>query len=85
MTNTWGHWNRIVAVERNIRNVVVRGVPLKGKLDKLEFQGKENHRRGPTRREMWTKRAKSWRRPAGERNPDGGDYWRQAEPSISSW
>ena len=28
------HWNKIVAIERNIRNIVVNGVPLKGKLDK---------------------------------------------------
>ena len=34
-------WNKIVAVERNISNVVVNGVPLKGKIDKLEFNGKE--------------------------------------------
>ena len=34
-------WNKIVAIERNIRNVVVNGVPLKGKLDKLEFNNKE--------------------------------------------
>ena len=34
-------WNKIVALERNIKNVVVNGVPLKGKLDKLEFNGKE--------------------------------------------
>jgi DNA helicase II / ATP-dependent DNA helicase PcrA len=33
-------FNKIVAIERNIRNVVVRDVPLKGKLDKLEFDGK---------------------------------------------
>jgi len=33
-------WNKVVAVERTIRNVVVDGVPLKGKLDKLEFDGK---------------------------------------------
>ena len=33
-------WNKIVAIERNIRNVVVKDVPLKGKLDKLEFDGK---------------------------------------------
>ncbi|MEK7198572.1 MAG: 3'-5' exonuclease, partial [Bacteroidota bacterium] len=33
-------WNKIVAVERTIRNVVVQGVPLKGKLDKIEFDGK---------------------------------------------
>ena len=31
--------HKIVAIERNIRNVVVDGVPLKGKLDKLEFDG----------------------------------------------
>src|SRR5258706_570347 len=29
-------WNKIVAIERNIKNVVVRDVPLKGKIDKLE-------------------------------------------------
>ncbi len=33
-------WNKIVAIERNIRNVVVNDVPLKGKLDKLEFDGR---------------------------------------------
>ena len=33
-------FNKIVAIERNIRNVVVKGVPIKGKLDKLEFDGK---------------------------------------------
>jgi DNA helicase-2/ATP-dependent DNA helicase PcrA len=69
-------WNRIVAVERNIRNVVVRGVPLKGKLDKLEFQGKEvtvvDYKTGDV------DRAREKLAPPGERNPDGGDYWRQA-------
>ncbi|MBL7748883.1 MAG: ATP-dependent helicase, partial [Chitinophagaceae bacterium] len=35
-----GSLNKIVAIERNIRNVVVKDVPLKGKLDKLEFDGK---------------------------------------------
>ena len=34
-------WNKIVAIERSIKNVVVDGVPLKGKLDKLEFLNKE--------------------------------------------
>ena len=29
-------FNKIVAIERNIRNVVVSGIPIKGKLDKLE-------------------------------------------------
>jgi DNA helicase-2/ATP-dependent DNA helicase PcrA len=69
-------WNRIVAVERNIRNVVVRGVPLKGKLDKLEFQGKEvtvvDYKTGDV------DKAREKLMPPGDRNPDGGDYWRQA-------
>ncbi len=34
-------WNKVVSVETNIKGVVVDGVPLKGKLDKLEFNGKE--------------------------------------------
>jgi DNA helicase-2/ATP-dependent DNA helicase PcrA len=33
-------WNKVVSVELNIRGVVVNGVPIKGKLDKLEFDGK---------------------------------------------
>ncbi|HTR31176.1 MAG TPA: ATP-dependent DNA helicase [Puia sp.] len=70
------HWNRIVAVERNIRNVVVRGVPLKGKLDKLEFHGNEvtvvDYKTGDV------DKARDKLAPPGERNPDGGDYWRQA-------
>jgi DNA helicase-2/ATP-dependent DNA helicase PcrA len=69
-------WNRIVAVERNIRNVVVRGVPLKGKLDKLEFQGKEvtvvDYKTGDV------DKAREKLLPPNARNPDGGDYWRQA-------
>ncbi len=69
-------WNRIVAVERNIRNVVVRGVPLKGKLDKLEFFGKDvtvvDYKTGDV------DKAREKLSPPGARNPDGGDYWRQA-------
>jgi DNA helicase-2/ATP-dependent DNA helicase PcrA len=69
-------WNKIVAVERNIRNVVVKGIPLKGKLDKLEFQGKEvnvvDYKTGDV------DKAADKLKPPSEKNPDGGDYWRQA-------
>lgn len=69
-------WNKIVAVERSIRNVVVRGVPLKGKLDKLEFQGKEvnvvDYKTGDVDKALDKLKGPS------DRNPDGGDYWRQA-------
>ena len=41
MINILTSFNKIVAIERNIRNVVIKDVPLKGKLDKLEFDGKD--------------------------------------------
>ncbi len=69
-------WNKIVAIERNIRNVVVNGVPLKGKLDKLEFDGKlanvVDYKTGDPERGI------KKLNPPGEKDPNGGDYWRQA-------
>ena len=69
-------WNKIVAVERTIRNVVVAGVPLKGKLDKLEFDGKSvnvvDYKTGDI------EKAKKKLNPPHEEDPNGGDYWRQA-------
>ncbi|HWB24915.1 MAG TPA: ATP-dependent DNA helicase [Chitinophagaceae bacterium] len=71
-----GTWNRIVAIERNIRNVTVNGVPIKGKLDKLEFEGRNvncvDYKTGDV------DRAKDKLSPPGEKQPNGGDYWRQA-------
>lgn len=69
-------WNRITAIERNIKNVFVNGVPLKGKLDKLEFWGNEtnvvDYKTGDP------DKAREKLEPPNERNPHGGDYWRQA-------
>jgi len=69
-------WNKIVSIERNIRNVVVNGVPLKGKLDKLEFNGKEvnvvDYKTGDP------EKAKPKLLSPNEKEPNGGDYWRQA-------
>ncbi len=71
-----GQWNRIVSIERNIRNVVVNGVPLKGKLDKLEFSGKEvnvvDYKTGDP------DKARPKMLPPNDKDPNGGDYWRQA-------
>ena len=71
-----GQWNRIVAIERTIRNIVVNGVPLKGKLDKLEFDGKQvnvvDYKTGNV------DNAKPKLLPPNEKEPNGGDYWRQA-------
>ena len=70
------NWNKIVALERSIKNVVVNGVPLKGKLDKLEFNGKEvnvvDYKTGDP------DKAKEKLKPPQEKIPNGGDYWRQA-------
>ncbi len=69
-------FNKVVVVERNIRNVTVHQVPLKGKLDKLEFNGNEvnvvDYKTGDPENAR-----KKLDRP-GEKTPLGGDYWRQA-------
>ena len=69
-------WNKVVAVERNIRGVVVNGVPLKGKLDKLEFNGKEvnvvDYKSGNIENALPKLKG------PGDKDPLGGDYWRQA-------
>ena len=74
--NYINNFNKIVAIERNIRNVVVKDVPLKGKLDKLEFDGKSvnvvDYKTGDP------DKAQSKLKGPGDKDPNGGDYWRQA-------
>lgn len=69
-------FNKIVAIERNIRNVVIRNVPIKGKLDKLEFDGKAvnvvDYKTGNF------DKAKDKLKGPNDKEPNGGDYWRQA-------
>lgn len=69
-------FNRIVAIERNIRNVIVNGVPLKGKLDKLEFDGRDvnvvDYKTGDPDKAIPKLKGPN------EKDPIGGDYWRQA-------
>lgn len=71
-----GQFNKIVTIEQNIRNVVLNGVPLKGKLDKLEFDGKKvnvvDYKTGDP------DKGKPKLQPPNEKEPNGGDYWRQA-------
>lgn len=68
-------WNKIVTIERNVK-VVVNDVPLKGKLDKLEFDNKYvnvvDYKTGDA------DRGKAKLQPPSDKNPNGGDYWRQA-------
>ena len=69
-------WNKVVAIERNIKNVFIGDVPLKGKLDKLEFNNKEvnvvDYKTGDVGN------ATDKLKPPDDKNPLGGDYWRQA-------
>jgi DNA helicase-2/ATP-dependent DNA helicase PcrA len=75
-TNYIQSWNRIVSIERNIGNVVLEGIPLKGKLDKLEFDGKQvnvvDYKTGNPENAVPKTKGPS------EKIPNGGDYWRQA-------
>lgn len=69
-------WEKIVAIETNIRNVTIKGIPLKGKLDKLEFNGRQvnvvDYKTGDA--EKGIKKMN----PPSDKEPLGGDYWRQA-------
>lgn len=69
-------WNRITIVELNIKGVIVKGVPIKGKLDKIEFDGNDanvvDYKTGDS------EKAKVKLQPPNDKDPNGGDYWRQA-------
>lgn len=84
-------WNKITSVERSLRNVVVQNVPLNGKLDKLEFDGKivnvVDYKTGnyenandkfklPNPAQVATDETQG-KEPKFE-DKYGGDYWRQA-------
>lgn len=68
-------WNKIVLTEHRIQNVEVDGVPIKGVFDKIEFTGNDvnvvDYKTGSVK---W---ALSKLQPPSEKNPEGGDYWRQ--------
>jgi DNA helicase-2/ATP-dependent DNA helicase PcrA len=68
--------NHIILLEHNVKNVVIRNVPLKGKLDKIEFNG--NSVRVVDYKTGNPENAKSKFYPPNDKYPNGGDYWRQA-------
>jgi DNA helicase-2/ATP-dependent DNA helicase PcrA len=69
-------WNKIVSIERPISKVAIGGVPAKGFLDKMEFDGKQvnvvDYKTGNP------DNAKQKIQGPNEKQPLGGDYWRQA-------
>jgi DNA helicase II / ATP-dependent DNA helicase PcrA len=68
-------FNKIVAIERRIKTVV-KNIPVKGALDKLEFDGKSvnvvDYKSGDPDKAVPKLKGPS------EKEPNGGDYWRQA-------
>ncbi len=69
-------WEKIVITEMPIKNVEVKGVPIKGKIDKLEFHGNQvnvvDYKTGNY------ESAKPKFKGPSEKDLLGGDYWRQA-------
>lgn len=68
-------FNKIVTIERRIKTVV-KEIPIKGALDKLEFDGKAvnvvDYKTGDPDKALPKLKGPS------EKDPNGGDYWRQA-------
>lgn len=83
--NYINNWSKIVTVERVFRNIIVEGVPLNGKMDKIEFDGKlatvVDYKTGNPENAK-----KKMKPPVPNADPNiatgeelhGGDYWRQA-------
>jgi len=69
-------WNKVVTTEYRINNVILNGIPLKGAIDKIEFNGKQvvviDYKTGSV------ENAKEKLLAPNDKNPNGGDYWRQA-------
>jgi len=70
-------WNKIVAVERTIATVV-NNVPIKGKIDKLEFDGKNINVVDYKTGDYENAKIKKVFNTPNEKNIHGGNYWRQA-------
>jgi DNA helicase II / ATP-dependent DNA helicase PcrA len=68
-------WPKVVAVEKMYKSIVMNDVPLKGKLDKLEYDGNAvtivDYKTGAP------KNALKKLKPPTAAEPLGGDYWRQ--------
>jgi len=78
-------WNRVVSAEKAFKNIEVRGVPINGKIDKIEFIGSDanliDYKTG-----KYENAKPKFKKPNPEVDPSkikfedefGGDYWRQA-------
>jgi DNA helicase-2/ATP-dependent DNA helicase PcrA len=70
-------WNKVVVLEFFVKDVEVGGIPLKGKLDKIEFNGTMvdvvDYKTGS----LVNARQKGKLNRPDDKNVLGGDYWRQ--------
>jgi DNA helicase-2/ATP-dependent DNA helicase PcrA len=68
-------FNKVVAIERRIKTII-KNVPIRGALDKLEFDGKSvnvvDYKSGDPDKGIPKTKGPS------DKDPNGGDYWRQA-------
>lgn len=68
-------WNKIVLTEFQVNQIEIDGVPVRGKIDKIEFILTDatvvDYKTGqsPDRMKKLS--------PPSEKNPEGGEYWRQ--------
>ncbi len=73
------NFEKIVSIERRISNVQIQGVPIKGAIDKIEFDGNYvnviDYKTGDYEK---AKKIKKQFDAPNEKNENGGDYWRQA-------
>lgn len=69
-------WNKNALTEHKIKLVEIDGVPVNGSLDKVELDGKKvtivDYKTGNYKNAIEKLKA------PGDKNPLGGDYWRQA-------
>jgi DNA helicase-2/ATP-dependent DNA helicase PcrA len=84
-------WNKVTSVERSYKNVLVQGIPLNGKIDKMEFDGNfvnvVDYKTGSFKKAKpkferpdpigVNKAIVAGKEPSFE-DEFGGDYWRQA-------
>jgi len=68
-------WHKEVLLEHKIDHVEYKGIPIKGNVDKIELHGKEVNVIDYKTGKYATSRSKL--SPPTEKEPLGGDYWRQ--------
>lgn len=72
-----GKWNKQVLLEYFIQDIELEGIPLKGKLDKIELDGNNVHVIDYKTGSLINAKRNKKLQPPDEDHPLGGDYWRQ--------